>query len=146
MQAIQGEKSVHLWCFIVQIVAYIQHIVVFSAVAKRLRAMIHQKKGNRCSARVTSAATCGLRHLTLTSASSSIEMITSASCKMITCAELKLLMLKLIKFFGIFADFLVPKFVYPIQQNPTDECLKSLDYCILYYNSALIVCILHNVV
>ena len=34
-------------------------------------------RGNRCSARVTSAPSCGLRHL----------MLTSAPCKRITCAE-----------------------------------------------------------
>jgi len=36
---------------------------------------------------VTSAPTSGLRHLMLTSAPSSIEMVISARCKRITCAE-----------------------------------------------------------
>ena len=43
--------------------------------------------GNRCSARVTSAPTCGLRHQMFTSAPSSIGMLTSAPWKKITCAE-----------------------------------------------------------
>ena len=46
------------------------------------------KWGNRCSARVTSAPTCGLRHQMLTSAPSSIGILTSAQCKTITCAEI----------------------------------------------------------
>ena len=36
---------------------------------------------------VTSAPNCGLRHKMLTSASSSIEILTSAPCKRTTCAE-----------------------------------------------------------
>ena len=64
---------------------------------------------------VTSAPTCGLRHPTLTSAPSSIGMLTSAPCKTITCAEVNDLcrsyfVPKLMKFFEIGAEVLVPKF------------------------------------
>ena len=58
LQAIEGENQfIYSRCFIVQIVAYIPHIVVLIVVAQRLRAMVHQKRGNRCFARVTSAPT-----------------------------------------------------------------------------------------
>ena len=39
--------------------------------------LVYIQRGNRCSARVTSAPSCGLRHL----------ILTSAPCKRITCAE-----------------------------------------------------------
>ena len=45
--------------------------------------------GNRCSARVFSAPTCGLRNPMITSSPISIGMLTSAQCKKITCAEVR---------------------------------------------------------
>ena len=54
---------------------------------KTMKFAIKVFRGNRCSARVTSAPSCGLRHLMLTSAPSLIEMLTSAPCEWITCAE-----------------------------------------------------------
>ena len=64
---------------------------------------------------VTSAPTCGLRHPTLTSAPSSIGMLTSAPCKTITCAEVNDLcrsyfVPKLMKFFEIGAEVRLPAF------------------------------------
>ena len=57
--------------------------------------------GNRCS-----APTCVLRHLILTSAPSSIGMLTSAPCKRITCAEVNEI------FRNLCRGSPVPKFVY----------------------------------
>ena len=75
--------------------------------------------GNRCSARVTSAPSCGLRHLMLTSAPSLIEMLTSAPCKRITCAEVNdlpnLICAEVNKNFqNLCRSSPVPKFAYPV--------------------------------
>ena len=71
-----------------------------------------------CMVAITSAPTCGLGYLILSSAPSSNGILTSAQCKRITCTEVNNLcrnsfVPKLMKFFEICAEVLVPKFGYP---------------------------------